>query len=80
MIILFREPIFAQKFNTENLNNCHYKNFDLLTIDEVKPLLISKNIAGLNVTIPYKKEIIPYLDKLSEEAKEIGAVKHNLFS
>ena len=70
----FSRTYFAQKFNTENLNNCHYKNFDLLTIDEVKPLLISKNIAGLNVTIPYKKEIIPYLYKLSEEAKEIGAV------
>ena len=50
----FSRTYFAQKFNTENLNNCHYKNFDLLTIDEVKPLLISKNIAGLNVTTPDK--------------------------
>ena len=70
----FSRNYFAQKFNTENLNNCHYKNFDLISIEEVKPLLASKKFTGLNVTIPYKKEIIPFLDELSEEAKEIGAV------
>ncbi len=70
----FSRGYFAQKFEKEKLLNYDYKNFDLPTIKALKPLLEAKNLAGLNVTIPYKKEIIPFLDKLSEEAREIGAV------
>src|SRR5690606_41113391 len=52
-----------------------YKNFDIPDITYF-PQIIKKNkqLKGLNVTIPYKEEIIPYLDKLSEKAEEIGAV------
>ena len=52
-----------------------YVNFELADIGEF-PELLKKDlsIAGFNVTIPYKEAIIPYLDKVSKKAKEIGAV------
>lgn len=71
----FSASYFAQKFENENIKDVEYLNFSLKTIDEFKTLLASnKNIAGLNVTIPYKQAIIPFLDDLSADAKKIGAV------
>lgn len=70
----FSRSYFAKKFKKENITNCSYENFDLQTIDEIKAVLKSKNLGGLNVTIPYKEAILPYIDQLSEDAKIIGAV------
>ena len=70
----FSRSYFAEKFKKENITNCSYENFDLQTIDEIKAVLKSKNLGGLNVTIPYKEAILPYIDQLSEDAKIIGAV------
>ena len=70
----FSKKYFEKKF--ENLNlPFHYLNFELKTIDDL-PSLLSKNneLAGFNVTIPYKEAIVPFLDKLSTKAKTIGAV------
>lgn len=65
---------FNQKFECEKIEET-YKLFPLSHISEFKSLL-KKNpsLKGLNVTIPYKETIIPYLDSLSDEAAEIGAV------
>ncbi len=70
----FSRNYFGNKFKLENISAV-YKNFDLDKIVEF-PDLISKNpeIKGLNVTIPYKETIIPFLDHLDPIAKEIGAV------
>jgi len=57
------------------LENYEYLNFDIATIDEFPKLLIqNRNLIGLNVTIPYKQSIIPFLASLSNKAFKIGAV------
>ena len=70
----FSKSYFENKFITEHIQNATYSNFPLESIEEFKSLIKKKNFSGLNITIPYKTSIIPFLDKLSEEAKSIGAV------
>ena len=70
----FSKNYFLEKFSKNHLIDHTYKNFDIESLDSVSTILNNKNINGLNVTIPYKKKIIPYLDKISNKAKEIGAV------
>lgn len=70
----FSKGYFTEKFRKLNLDTCSYENFDLEEISGVSKILTTKGIAGLNVTIPYKEHIIPFLDDLDEDAKSIGAV------
>lgn len=56
------------------LTDFSYSIFDLHEINEVENLFSDPELSGFNVTIPYKEKIIDYLDELSDEAKEIGAV------
>ena len=66
---------FFSEFFRQNQLECSYENFDIQTIDELQAKVLQNlNLAGLNVTIPYKEQIIPFLDELDEEAREIGAV------
>lgn len=67
---------FTRKFAAEEcLDTKAYLLFELDTIEDLKGLLASQpDLRGLNVTYPYKKEIIPYLHSLSPEAARIGAV------
>ena len=66
---------FADKFRKENIKECHYELFPLKNIGEFKSLVDSEpDLLGLNVTIPYKEQVIPLLDKIEKSAKEIGAV------
>lgn len=72
----FSKSYFTEKFKDMNLNNYQYVNFDLDGI-EFFPNIYKQNknsLKGLNITIPYKEEIIPYLDKISKKAKKIGAI------
>ena len=71
----FSKSYFANKFEENNNFDCEYENIDLQTIQEL-PNYLKKNpeLIGLNVTIPYKETILPFLDELSETAKIIGAV------
>lgn len=69
----FSKDFFTEKFIQENIE-AEYHNFEFQEIGEVKSLLDRKDIKGLNVTIPYKQSIIPFLDEISEEAQVIGAV------
>ncbi len=69
----FSRNYFSEKFTKEKLP-CEYRNFDIATIEKLKPLLENTTIQGLNVTIPYKQEVIPYLDAMDPIAQEIGAV------
>lgn len=72
----FSARYFAQKFEREGLSaSCHYGLYELSQIDEVEEFVRqTPNLVGFNVTIPYKQQIIPYLDSLSDDAREIGAV------
>ncbi|MFK7000946.1 shikimate dehydrogenase family protein [Flavobacterium oreochromis] len=72
----FSKNYFKDKFQNESLTSFFsYDNYDIQKIDEFKNIIINEpNLIGLNVTIPYKEEIIPLLDRLSETAKYIGAV------
>ena len=71
----FSKKYFNEKFEIGHFDNCEYKNYDIESIKEFPKVITEiKGLRGLNVTIPYKEEIIPYLDKLSKTAKKIGAV------
>ncbi|KZS40229.1 shikimate dehydrogenase [Aquimarina aggregata] len=69
----FSKGFFTEKFTKENLD-CEYNNFDLKQIESFKEVINDPSIQGLNVTIPYKEEVVSYLDNLDTVAKEIGAV------
>lgn len=70
----FSKTFFSIKFEKENRQDT-YHNFDIESIDQF-PKIISENpdLKGLNVTIPYKEAIIPFLDRIDKEAQEIGAI------
>ncbi len=71
----FSQKYFTAKFEREEIENCSYELFPLENIDDVRLLFeINKNLLGLNVTIPYKEQIIDYLDELDVTASRIGAV------
>lgn len=56
------------------INGFSYDIFDLKTADEIERIFQTPNLLGLNVTIPYKEKVQPYLNELSAEARETGAV------
>ncbi|GIM49384.1 shikimate dehydrogenase family protein [Capnocytophaga stomatis] len=71
----FSRAYFTEKFKKEHISDAEYVNFDLNCIGELpQKLQENPNIQGMNVTIPYKKEIIPMLAKLDPIAEQIGAV------
>ncbi|CCG52996.1 Shikimate dehydrogenase [Flavobacterium indicum GPTSA100-9 = DSM 17447] len=71
----FSKKYFTDKFEQNFFDNCNYANYDLESLREFPKLIENtKGLVGLNVTIPYKEAILPYLDKISKKAKKIGAV------
>jgi len=75
----FSKKYFTQQFDNQGLTNCEYINIELESIEEFNEKIKELPIKGLNVTIPYKETIIPYLDEIDEVAKEIGAVNTIVF-
>ncbi len=70
----FSAQYFTEKFLREGLDEC-YKLFPIKDINSLSELVDgNKTLNGLNVTIPYKQAVIPFLDKISGDASEIGAV------
>lgn len=66
---------FAEKFAREGIAECAYALYELASIDELPELLAANpELCGLNVTIPYKRAVVPMLDALSFDAQCIGAV------
>ncbi len=70
----FSAKYFGEKFKREGIDDCSYSLCELSHIEEVENLLNDSEVVGFNVTIPYKLQIIKYLDSLSVEAEAIGAV------
>ncbi len=69
----FSKKYFTKKFATENID-AQYELYELEDIQLFEELINKENLCGLNVTIPYKELIIPYLDEVDEVAAKIGAV------
>jgi len=74
----FSRNYFSNKFRAENLQH-EYVNFDLENLSTFKSLLKRDDIYGMNVTIPYKQEVIPFLDEIDPVGKAIGAVNTIVF-
>jgi len=69
----FSPTYFSKKFAALGIPESTYTAYPIDSIDKVEDIF-DQGIDGLNVTIPYKEQVIPYLDELSEEASEINAV------
>lgn len=70
----FSQNYFNQKFEAEGIS-ARYLNFELPDIGDLMEVIAEyPNLSGLNVTIPYKEKVIPYLDEMDEDARKIGAV------
>lgn len=71
----FSKGYFTEKFAREGIADSVYELFPLAHIGQFPALLETQpELVGLNVTIPYKESVIPFLQALDEEAAEIGAV------
>src|SRR5689334_23048222 len=63
----FSKQYFTKKFEQEGIKNCSYELFPLPSVLELRSLLRQHpHLEGLNVTIPYKKEVIPLLDNTDQ--------------
>lgn len=69
----FSQRYFTQKFQEESIDAA-YGLYELDKIEDLKQLCQQKSFSGLNVTIPYKQSVLPYLSELDETAEAIGAV------
>jgi shikimate dehydrogenase len=71
----FSQRYFSEKFEKEGYADHSYINFPIRSIDELEQVLVrNPELRGFNVTIPYKEQVIPFLDEIDEEAFRIGAV------
>ena len=70
----FSQTYFNQKFEAENIS-AQYINFEIPDIGMLMEVVAeNENLNGLNVTIPYKEQVIPFLDEIDPAASEVGAV------
>ncbi len=70
----FSQNYFNQKFESEGID-AEYVNFEIADISSLPDLISeNQNLCGLNVTIPYKEKVLPYLDEIDSQAERIGAV------
>ncbi|GGB25740.1 shikimate dehydrogenase family protein [Puia dinghuensis] len=69
----FSQRYFSEKFEREGIKDCVYDNFSLVSIDELAAVLADAELCGLNVTIPYKEQVLAFLDERSPVVAAIGA-------
>lgn len=69
----FSKSYFTERFTRTGIADCQYENFELPSIDALHLLLRQPGLSGLNVTIPYKEQVLPFLDAVSPEVRIIGA-------
>ncbi|WP_018631242.1 shikimate dehydrogenase family protein [Niabella aurantiaca] len=70
----FSKRYFTEKFEKEGIGDCRYEAFEIPSIRQLPELLQQyPELAGFNVTIPYKQEVMAFLHELDGEAESIGA-------
>lgn len=69
----FSKKYFQQKFVEEGLDDCIFDNYEMEDIEGVKKLIDDKEVLGFCITIPHKKNILPYLDSFTEEVASMQA-------
>lgn len=69
----FSGKYFAEKFHRANIYDCVYSNFEIASIAELPEILKDPELEGLNVTIPYKESVIPFLHAKDPVVEEIAA-------
>ena len=70
----FSQQYFTEKFLREGITGCVYENYPISQVEELSMILREyTDLEGLNVTIPYKEKVIPFLSKQNEVVKTIGA-------
>ena len=70
----FSKEYFTEKFKRENLSDCSFEAFPIPTIEEFDAVIKNNPaLKGLGVTIPYKEQVLQFVDELSDEVKSIGA-------
>lgn len=71
----FSKKYFTEKFAREGRSDCQFELYEFPQVTDFSDLILQeKALEGLSVTIPYKEQIIPYLDALDPACKRIGAV------
>ncbi|MFI3261407.1 MAG: shikimate dehydrogenase [Rikenellaceae bacterium] len=70
----FSQKYFTKKFEGEGITNYCYKQYEIDSIEKITDILADKDVVGLNVTIPYKELVMPYLTEIDATAAEIKAV------
>jgi shikimate dehydrogenase len=70
----FSQKYFTEKFNREGIAEARYDLFDMPNIVALPALFNTPGLRGLNVTIPHKTNVLPYLDRLDDSARKVGAV------
>lgn len=70
----FSAGYFASKFENEGIKNCRYDNYPIASITELPALFESRPaLEGINITIPYKEQVLAFLDEKNEIVASIGA-------
>ena len=70
----YSKDFFNNIFSKCNLKKHEYNNYEITNLKLIKKLIETNNLYGLNVTIPFKQDIIKYLNEIDEIAKEVGSV------
>lgn len=71
----FSKKYFSEKFVQESITDAVYQNFDIPSIDNFRNVIDNNpTLKGLNVTIPYKEQVMPFLTEIHTQAQEVGAV------
>jgi shikimate dehydrogenase len=69
----FSAEYFLDKFQRASIEDCSYSNFEIASISSLPDILNDPELKGLNVTIPYKESVIPFLNIKDPVVEEIGA-------
>ncbi len=76
----FSAAYFQNKFEQLNIN-ANYRNFEIESVDSLQDILLKNpELRGLNVTIPFKKDVLPFLDLLDKSSSDTGSVNTIKFS